>query len=160
MALPVNIEELINGKTVEWERIEFRKGWNPARTLKTICAFANDFNNWGGGYVIIGIEENNGKPILPPSGLKVEQIDSIQKELIGLCRKIIPFYFPIVEPIDFQDKKILILWCPGGSTRPYKAPDSLEDNPRYFYFIRRFSSTVRPTFEEEKELISMANQVP
>jgi len=24
MALPINIEELLNGKTVEWERIEFR----------------------------------------------------------------------------------------------------------------------------------------
>lgn len=42
MALPINIEELINGRTVEWERIEFRKGWNPERTLKTITAFAND----------------------------------------------------------------------------------------------------------------------
>lgn len=29
MALPVNINELINGRTVEWERIEFKKGWNP-----------------------------------------------------------------------------------------------------------------------------------
>jgi len=26
MALPVNIDELINGRTVEWERIEFKKG--------------------------------------------------------------------------------------------------------------------------------------
>lgn len=34
MALPINIKELINGKTVEWERIEFRKGWNPERTIK------------------------------------------------------------------------------------------------------------------------------
>ena len=48
MALPINISELINGKTIEWERIEFRKGWNPERTLRTITAFANDFNNWGG----------------------------------------------------------------------------------------------------------------
>ena len=29
MALPININELITGKTVEWERIEFKKGWNP-----------------------------------------------------------------------------------------------------------------------------------
>jgi len=71
MALPVNIKELINGNTVEWERIEFRKGWNPERTIKTITAFANDFNNWSGGYVIISIEqEKNGKLILPPAGLK------------------------------------------------------------------------------------------
>jgi ATP-dependent DNA helicase RecG len=29
MALPVNIEELIHGNTIEWERLEFKQGWNP-----------------------------------------------------------------------------------------------------------------------------------
>lgn len=46
MALPINIEELINGKTVEWDRIEFKKGWNPEEIVHSICAFANDINNW------------------------------------------------------------------------------------------------------------------
>ncbi|WP_456325449.1 ATP-binding protein [Desulfonauticus submarinus] len=160
MALPINIKELINGKTVEWERIEFRKGWNPERTLKTITAFANDFNNWGGGYVILGIEEKGGKPVLPPAGLELNQIDKIQKELNNICRRIIPNYFPIVEPVDFQGRKILILWCPGGSVRPYKCPNSFGNKAQYFYYIRRFSSTVKPTIEEEKELISMSNQIP
>ena len=71
MALPVNISALITGKTVEWERIELRKGWHPERTIKTITAFANDFNNWGGGYIILGIEEKNGAAILPPTGIKL-----------------------------------------------------------------------------------------
>ena len=104
MALPINIEELINGSTVEWERIEFKKGWNPEQVLKTITAFANDFNNWGGGYIIIGIEEENGRPILPPVGLKVEEVGNIQKELNNICRRIIPNYFPIVEPVNYQGK--------------------------------------------------------
>ena len=160
MALPINISELINGQTVEWERIEFREGWNPVRTLKTICAFANDFNNWSGGYIIIGIAENNSAPVLPPAGLRLNQIDSIQKDLQQLCRKIIPNYFPIVEPVDFKNKKILVIWCPGGSNRPYKAPDSLGKDHQYRPFIRKYSSTVLPTPEEERELFSMANQVP
>ena len=160
MALPININELISGKTVEWERIELRKGWNPERTLKTITAFANDLNNWGGGYIVIGIEEKNGTAVLPPVGVKIEEIDSIQKELNQICRKIIPNYFPIVEPIDFQNKKILILWCPGGSVRPYKAPNSLKKGSQYFYFIRKYSNTVKPTIEEERELIGMSNQIP
>ena len=42
MALPININELINGQTVEWERIEFKEGWNPEKIIRTICAFAND----------------------------------------------------------------------------------------------------------------------
>ncbi|HEY5536241.1 MAG TPA: RNA-binding domain-containing protein [Ignavibacteria bacterium] len=160
MALPINIEELINGRTVESERIEFREGWNPERTLRTICAFANDFNNWGGGYVIIGIAEQDGQPVLPPKGLELNQIEPIQRELNTICRRILPNYFPIAEPVDFQNKKILILWCPGGSNRPYKAPDTLGNTPRYFYYIRRFSLTVQPNLEEERELLSMANQIP
>lgn len=90
MPLPINISELITGKTVEWERIEFREGFNPERLIRTICAFANDFNNWGGGYLILGITEQNGQPILPPVGLELSQIDSIQQNLNQICRKILP----------------------------------------------------------------------
>ena len=66
MALPINIDQLINGQTVEWERIEFKEGWNDLNIMQTICAFANDFSNLGGGYVIVGITEKNGRPVLPP----------------------------------------------------------------------------------------------
>lgn len=77
MSLPVNIEDLIHGKAIEWERLEFKKGWNPEDIIHTICAFANDLNNWGGGYVIVGIEEDNGQPILPPEGVPQSQFDKI-----------------------------------------------------------------------------------
>ena len=29
MPLPINIHELLRGKSVEWERLEFKEGWNP-----------------------------------------------------------------------------------------------------------------------------------
>jgi predicted HTH transcriptional regulator len=48
-ALPINVDELLKGQIVEWERLEFKKGWNPEEIIHTICAFANDINNWGGG---------------------------------------------------------------------------------------------------------------
>lgn len=68
MALPVNIEELVHGRTIEWERLEFKQGWNPEDVLHSMCAFANDFHNWGGGYIIVGIGDNDGIPVFPPSG--------------------------------------------------------------------------------------------
>ncbi|MBW2167553.1 MAG: hypothetical protein JRG74_16175 [Deltaproteobacteria bacterium] len=49
MALPINIDNLLTGQIVEWERLEFKAGWNPEKILHTICAFSNDINNWGGG---------------------------------------------------------------------------------------------------------------
>jgi ATP-dependent DNA helicase RecG len=88
MALPINIEDLVNGQTVEWERIEFKRGWNPEEIIHTLCAFANDLNNWGGGYVIIGIEENQGKAVLPPFGLNQGDLNAIQGEILSLAHQI------------------------------------------------------------------------
>lgn len=53
MALPTNIETLLGGQVVEWARIEFKETWDSQASLKTICAFANDIDNWGGGYIVI-----------------------------------------------------------------------------------------------------------
>lgn len=56
MAIPADISELISGTTVESTRIEFKSDFNPEPIIHTICAFANDIDNIGGGYIIIGIE--------------------------------------------------------------------------------------------------------
>ena len=46
MAIPTSIKTLLSGDVVEWARIELKKTWDPAASLKTICAFANDLDNW------------------------------------------------------------------------------------------------------------------
>ncbi|MBU0952295.1 MAG: putative DNA binding domain-containing protein [Elusimicrobia bacterium] len=160
MALPLNINELINGQIVESERIEFKEGWNPEAIIHTLCAFANDINNWGGGYIVIGIKSEKGRPLLPPVGLNPEQIDACQKKLIELCHKITPHYFPVSSPEKYQGKNILVLWAPGGETRPYKAPKTLTKKPEQIYYIRRFASTVKANHSEENQLYSLASKVP
>ena len=47
MSLPINIEDLLHRNKVESNRVEFKKGWNPASIYHTICAFANDLDNLG-----------------------------------------------------------------------------------------------------------------
>lgn len=61
MALHINIEDLLNGKAVESNRLDYKEGWNPDTIYRTICAFANDFEDTGGGYVVIGVKEENGR---------------------------------------------------------------------------------------------------
>lgn len=107
MAIPINIEELIHGRVVESERIEFKTSFLPVPIMHSICAFANDIHNWGGGYVIIGIEEQDGKPLLPSKGLSLEEIDSIQKKLLEQCKRLQPHYFPIVSPAVYQKRSLL-----------------------------------------------------
>ena len=157
MPLPININDLINGTTVEWERIEFKEGWNDLDILHTICAYANDFSNLGGGYIVVGIAEQDGKPILPPKGLSPVQADKIQKELLNLCKqRLKPDYTPIVEPVTFQGQLILIIWCPGGQERPYETPDSFAKGASKYYYIRKFSNTVKSTKTEREELLRFA----
>jgi ATP-dependent DNA helicase RecG len=118
MGLPINIEDLVNGQSVEWDRIEFKEGWNPEAILHTIAAFANDINNWGGGYIVVGIEEKDGTPILPPKGLQQGQLDKIQKDIVNICNKMSPNYMPVTQPYVLSGKHIFIIWVPGGDIRP------------------------------------------
>lgn len=74
MGLPVNIVDLLSGKTIETDRIEFKEGWNPDSIYRTVCAFANDFDNSGGGYILIGVKEENGVGKRPVKGLQPEEI--------------------------------------------------------------------------------------
>jgi ATP-dependent DNA helicase RecG len=160
MALPINIEEILNGHTVEWERIECKKGWNPEAVIHTICAFANDINNWGGGYIFIGVAEKDGVPILPPAGLELNSIDSIQKEILNISHKIQPNYSPITQPYVFDGKNILVVWVPGGDNRPYKAPSTVGEKGQYKHYIRRGSSSVVASHREELLLFEMAKRIP
>ncbi len=161
MAIPVNIDELINQRVVESTRIEFKSNWNPNPIIHSICAFANDIDNVGGGYIVIGVEEKDGSPIFPIKGVEQGRIDSILKELIGYCHCIEPLYNPVVEPILFQGKYIIVIWVSGGYGRPYKASkDVFEEKANKLYYIRKFSSTIVASSEEEKQLFYVSSNIP
>ena len=160
--LPINIDHLLRQRTIEGERIEYKAGWNPQGVLHTICAFANDFQNLGGGYVVLGVEERDGRPVLPPKGISPDSIDGIQKELLNLGNSAIqPYYHPLAGTYDIDGQSILVLWVPGGETRPYKARTSLaKGRSGWGYFIRRHASTVRARGRDEQELLGLAATVP
>ncbi|MBM6907978.1 AlbA family DNA-binding domain-containing protein [Collinsella intestinalis] len=130
MAIPVNLDDLINLRTVESTRVEFKTGFNPNPIIHTICAFANDIDNIGGGYIVIGVEEKNGSPVFPLKGVEQPEIDGILKRLVGFCHQIEPLYNPVVEPVEHQGVHLIVIWVPGGFGRPYKAPrDVLAKGP-------------------------------
>ena len=161
MAIPTNIKTLLSGEVVEWARIEFKETWDAAASLKTICAFANDLDNWGGGYIVIGVEEHNGRPVYPLKGVSVEKLDVYQKEIYAKCKLIRPAYTPIVGIETYQDKQFIILWCPGGDNRPYSSPKTMaRDNKERIHYICKASNTVEPSDDEEKDLFNLANRVP
>ena len=142
--------------------MEYKGGWNPQSVLHTISAFANDFHNLGGGYVVLGVEERNGLPVLPPRGIDPGRIEAVQSELLRLGQSAIqPHYHPLTGVYKIEGRTILVLWAPGGETRPYKAKVSLARSAKQWgYYIRRHSSTVRAKGADERELLSLAATVP
>ena len=168
MAIPTNIHTLLSGSVVEWARIEFKESWKPEASLKTITAFANDLDNWGGGYLVIGVEDDNGRPKFPIKGLPLSEVDTILKDLLNKCKLIEPDYLPIVAPVDYDaNTKLIVVWCPGGAVRPYRSPSTFTyskgkavASSETVYWIRKMASTIKPSPQETNDLFALSNQIP
>lgn len=115
----------------------------------------------GGGYIIVGVEEKDGFPVLPIKGVDKHRIDEIMKKLHNHCHFIEPLYQPVVEPVLFQGAWLIVIWVLGGYGRPYKAPKEVTNNQSIKqYYIRKFSSTVVADRNEEKELFYVSSDIP
>lgn len=162
MALPLNVEDLLNKNKVESNRIEFKKGWNPDLIFHSICAFATDFENMGGGYILIGVEQDeNGIAKRPVTGLPLESIDGIQKKITDFETKIYPRYLTKVSLEEVDGRYILVIWVPAGINRPYSVPErvTVKKSPSKFY-IRSKSSTIEAKGDLLTQVRDLANKVP
>ena len=142
--LPVNLDNLLHCRSVESERVEFKASWDPHttgfQTLRTICAFANDYHNLNGGYVVIGVGERAGRAALPPAGLSAGEVEGAQKWIRGNCNRLDPPYQPLLSPEIVGNRHILVVWAPASEMRPHRAPGTDKGPGRYW--IRLGSETV------------------
>ncbi len=159
--MPVGLDDLIGGRVVESARCDFKKTWSsPIRdsVVRTVCAFANDLKGLNGGYIVIGIDEHQGKPVLPPHGLEDLDLERIQKEIRGGCRRIEPEYQPVMSPEIFQNRSILVVWAPHGDVRPYQAPEDKKGKRNYY--VQLGAETVAARGEVLNELMRLTAKVP
>lgn len=162
MELEVNIEDLLKKERIESDRIEFKSGWNPDDIYHSVCAFANDYNNMGGGYIIVGVKEKDGIAERPVKGIAENLLDKIQKEMLGYNNLISPAYFPKIVPTQVDNRWILVIVVRTGQQRPYKIPEYItsKKDRKYNYYIRYLTNSVKANLEQEKELINMSDQTP
>ena len=143
--LSINVDDLLHRRTVESERVEFKAVWDPERTgpqvIRTICAFANDYHNLNGGYIVIGVEEEDGRSVLPPRGMAASDIDRAQRWIRGQCNRMDPPYPPVLSPEFVGDRHVLVVHAPGSEMRPHRAPGYGEGESMH-YWIRLGSETV------------------
>ena len=161
MALPINIESLLSGSAVESNQLEYKEGWNPDTIYRSICAFANDFEDTGGGYIIVGVKEERGHAVRPVLGVNPNLIEQIEKDMVGYNNLIRPYYQPRLFIEEVDGKTILVIKVTAGERRPYKVPDRITAKQKDFnYYIRYNSSSIVPKDEYERELINLANRTP
>ncbi|MEO1088840.1 MAG: RNA-binding domain-containing protein, partial [Acidobacteriota bacterium] len=159
--LPIGVEELL-GNAVETTRLELKASWDEKTTghqvLKTVCAFANDLQNLNGGYVVIGVAEDNGAAVRPVRGLEPTVIDDAQKWLRGHFNRLEPTYMPVFDVCRVDGKTVLVLWAPASDVRPHQGPDG-EKGPRKFW-VRISSQTVEARDEILSQLMQQTARVP
>ncbi|MBF0630472.1 MAG: putative DNA binding domain-containing protein [Magnetococcales bacterium] len=162
LILAVNIEDLLGHGRVESARIEFKASWDEKTTgiqvLRTICAFANDFHNLNGGYIVIGVAEEKGVATRPVTGVDARVLDEIQQWIRGHCNQIDPVYQPVLSPETIDGRHVLVIWVPASDIRPHQAPDA-EKGQRKF-FVRLGSETVAAQGGILHQLIQMTARVP
>jgi ATP-dependent DNA helicase RecG len=161
--LPVRLDDLIHARTVESVRIELKATWNDVirdASIRTICAFANDFQGVGGGYLVLGLEEREGQPVLPPRGLDDLDMDEIQREIAGRCRTIKPPVAPVISPEVFQGRQLLVLYVPLSDARPHQAPSHGGKGADYEYYIRIGPTTERAKDHHLTQLLQLTARIP
>lgn len=116
MAIPINIEDLLNKSKIEPHHIKFNNGWNPDRIYRTICAFANDFDNICGGYIVVGVEGEKriGAAKRPITNLPIEGVENSQRDMIWYNNKNESHYMTHID-----GKSVLVIWVSTGLNRPY-----------------------------------------
>lgn len=161
--LHINLDRLVHAHAVESARVEFKASWDETTTgpqvLTTMCAFANDYQNLNGGYVILGIAQEGGRPVLPPKGLTPSEIEQAQRWLRGRCRGLQPSLEPILSPETYCERQVLVVWTPASQNRPHRAPDTRSG--AWKYWIRIGESTVDAEVNGRLEmLIEQTARVP
>ena len=160
--LPINITELLEKNRIESNRIEYKQGWNPTAIYHTICAFANDFENLGGGYIVVGVEEENGIAKRPVMGVPTEQLDKIQQQMVGFNNLFAPYYLPRVSVEEVDGKNVVVIWAPVGINPPYSIRMDVtnSNDKREAFYVRSGTSSIVAKGEVLDELRDMASRVP
>ena len=159
--LPINVDNLLHQRAVESARVEFKASWDEKTTgpqvVQTICAFANDYQNLNGGYVVIGVREVEGTPEAPPVGLAPATADVAARWLRGRCKAMRPAYDPVLSKEWIGDRLVLVVWASASAERPHQAPRGPRD---WRYWIRIGSETVAAEARQLENLLEQTSHTP
>jgi predicted HTH transcriptional regulator len=132
----------------ESDQVEWKENVaNPDDVAETLSAFANDWSNLGGGYVVCGAREErdeHGFPRVAIVGLSASRLKEVEGKVLTACRdRVSPSIAPLVEELaaDSPDRRVLVFIMPA--TRSAHLFRRREEAGRYYVRISRETREAR-----------------
>jgi len=129
----------------ESEQVEWKENVADVNdVVEALCAFANDLQNLGGGYVVCGAKEEqdeHGFPELIRTGLTAGRFKEIENTVLARCRdRVSPPLAPLVEELDAgsPERRILVFIQPATAS----AHTFRRNNDGAKHFVRVSRSTI------------------
>lgn len=135
----INLKELSQRES---ERVEWKENVADIESLvKTSVAFANDYSNLGGGYIVCGARESRdeyGFQKLIEIGLTANRLKEIEGKLLSdLREKVFPSIVPITEEIPVSEEKRILIFIIPASNAAHSYRASGKDSSTYYVRIGR-----------------------
>ena len=146
----------------ESERVEWKENVADIEDIiKTAVAFANDFSNLGGGYIICGAKEakdEHGFQKLIQTGLTANRLKEIEgKVLADLRDKAFPSIVALIEEIPVSDEKRILVFIIPATNDAHNYRASGKDTSTYYVRIGRETREARNGIL--RELLVKKNQI-
>jgi ATP-dependent DNA helicase RecG len=146
----------------ESEQVEWKENVaDPEDVIATLCAFANDWSNLGGGYVVCGAQEGkdiHGFPEVKIVGLTAARLKEIEARVMAGCRdQVSPSIAPRVEEIPTQDSatRVLVFVMPAST----KVHTHRKKNQASKHFVRISRATIEARNGILRELLLRKNEL-
>lgn len=141
----IDLKELASRES---EQVEWKENVADVEDVaRTIAAFANDYSNLGGGYVVCGARESkdeHGFQKMEIPGLTASHLKEIEGRVLALCReKIEPPLTPLLEelPASTEERRILVFIVPAtGNAHSFRTSD---DSGKFYIRISRETREAR-----------------
>jgi ATP-dependent DNA helicase RecG len=145
----------------ESARVEWKENVaNPQNVVKTLCAFANDFQQVGGGRVLCGLKEEkneSGEPSAVVVGLDEKRFKEIKNKVLEYCHRFVdPPLTPEVSdyPVDHDAARRVLVFAVTSSRYAHRYRTRNED---VNYYIRindetRTANGLIPQLLEQKKI--------
>lgn len=109
--VPIDLGNLL---VRESEQVEWKENVaDPDDVVATLSAFANDWSNLGGGYVVCGAKETkdvHGFPIVEIKGLSSSRLKEVEGRVLAGCRdRVSPSIAPLVHEVPTGDAGLRVL---------------------------------------------------